>query len=108
LPKPSRSASPPFPHCKELSPPTAVAEGLDGVKVGRWEVDFLWQEAGLVVEVDDYSTHSSPRSFERDRRKDAQLRARGLTVQRFTSHQVACDLDFVLAWLRQSTGDGDC
>jgi predicted transcriptional regulator of viral defense system len=44
------------------------------VKLGGWEVDFLWPEARLVVEVDAYSTHSSPRAFERDRRKDADSR----------------------------------
>jgi very-short-patch-repair endonuclease len=72
------------------------------VRIGRWEVDFLWRNAGMIVEIDDYSTHSSPQSFERDRRKDAELRARGLIVQRFTSVQVDRDLDFVLNWLRQS------
>lgn len=79
-----------------------IPEPETNAKVGRWEVDFLWQDAGVVVEVDDYSTHSSPQSFERDRRKDAELRARGLTVQRFTSQHVDDDLDFVLEWLRQS------
>jgi very-short-patch-repair endonuclease len=72
------------------------------VNIGRWEVDFLWRDAGVAVEVDDYSTHSSPQSFERDRRKDAELGALGLTVQRFTSTQVDEDLGFILGWLRQS------
>jgi predicted transcriptional regulator of viral defense system len=72
------------------------------VRIYAWEADFLWRDAGVVVEVDDYSTHSSPQSFERDRRKDAELRARGLIVQRFTSNHVRDHLDFVLAWLRQS------
>jgi very-short-patch-repair endonuclease len=72
------------------------------VKIYGWEVDFLWRAARLVVEVDDYSTHSSPWAFERDRRKDAQLRAHGLDVQRFTSSQVSEDLGFVLGRLRQS------
>jgi very-short-patch-repair endonuclease/predicted transcriptional regulator of viral defense system len=69
------------------------------VHIGRWEVDFLWREANLVVEVDAYSTHSSPFAFERDRRKDAELRARGLTVQRFTAAQVGADAAAVLAWI---------
>lgn len=80
-----------------------IAEPETNARIHGWEVDFLWRDAKLVAEVDDYSTHSSPQSFERDRRKDAELRARGLTVQRFTSVQVDDDLDFVLAWLRQST-----
>ena len=36
----------------------------------------------LVVEVDGYSTHSSPWAFERDRRKSAELEDLGLRVHR--------------------------
>ncbi len=79
-----------------------LPEPETNVKIGGWEVDFFWREAGLVVEVDAYSTHSSPWAFERDRRKDAELAAIGLGVQRFTADRVRHDLDFVLAWLRQS------
>ena len=67
--------------------------------VGRWEVDFLWRDAGLAVEVDAYSTHSSPRAFERDRRKDADLAARGLVVQRFSADRLRDELEYVLAWI---------
>ena len=69
------------------------------MKIGRWTVDFLWREAGLVVEVDAYSTHSSPWAFERDRRKDAELTARGITVQRFSADAVRDDRDSVVAWI---------
>ena len=68
----------------------------------RWEVDLLWRSAGLVVEVDGYSAHSSPRAFERDRRKDAELTALGLTVQRFTAEVVRSDLAFVVAWIDEA------
>jgi very-short-patch-repair endonuclease len=69
------------------------------VRLGRWTVDFLWRDAGLVVEVDAYSTHSSPWAFERDRRKDAELTARGLTVQRFTAEMVRDDVASVISWV---------
>lgn len=36
-------------------------------RVGRHEVDFLWRERRLVVEVDGYAFHSSRAAFERDR-----------------------------------------
>ncbi len=62
------------------------------VRLGDGSVDFLWRDAELVVEVDAYSTHSSPWAFERDRRKDAELTARGLTVQRFTADMVRDDV----------------
>ncbi len=57
-------------------------------RIGPWEVDFLWRDLRLVVEVDGYSTHSSPRAFERDRRKDGDLLGRGFIVRRFTANQV--------------------
>jgi very-short-patch-repair endonuclease len=68
-------------------------------KLGRWEVDMVWRGAGLVVEVDAYSTHSSPFAFERDRRKDAELAATGLRIQRFTADRIRTELDAVLAWI---------
>jgi very-short-patch-repair endonuclease len=76
-----------------------LPEPETNVMVGRWEVDFLWRDAGLAVEVDGYSTHSSPRAFERDRRKDADLAARGLIVQRFSADHVRDELEYVLAWI---------
>lgn len=79
-----------------------LPEPETNVKLGKWEVDFLWREARLAVEVDAYSTHSSPWAFERDRRKDADLAAMGLSVQRFTAQRVEHDLDSVLAWLRNA------
>jgi very-short-patch-repair endonuclease len=69
------------------------------VRLGRWEVDFLWRAEKLAVEVDAYSTHSSPFAFERDRRKDAELRAMGLVVQRFTGERVRDELAAVLSWI---------
>jgi very-short-patch-repair endonuclease len=44
-------------------------------RIGGYEVDFLWREQGLVVEVDGFAYHSTRRAFERDRRKDAEVHA---------------------------------
>jgi very-short-patch-repair endonuclease len=67
------------------------------VRVGRWEVDFLWAEARLVVEVDSYAFHSSRRAFERDRRKQAELQRLGLEVLRFTWRQITTQPEWVIA-----------
>ncbi len=56
---------------------------LDG-----YEVDFLWRDQRLVVEVDGYQFHSSRRAFERDRRRDADLQASGFSVLRLTWRQI--------------------
>ncbi len=70
---------------------------LTNHRVGRWEVDFYWPDQRLVVEVDAYSTHSSPWAFERDRRKSGELAALGLLVHRVTRRRIDCDLATVVA-----------
>ena len=69
---------------------------LVNVRRGGWELDFLWAEAGVVVEIDGYRFHSTPASFQRDRVKDAALRSLGLVVVRFSWRQV-CDEPLLVA-----------
>src|SRR5205085_1357395 len=37
---------------------------------GRWELDFIWREHRLVVEIDGYRFHSGPATFHSDHEKD--------------------------------------
>jgi very-short-patch-repair endonuclease len=53
-------------------------------KVLGHEIDFLWRDARLIVEVDGYVFHSSRHSFGMDRRRDAELTAAGYRVLRLT------------------------
>jgi very-short-patch-repair endonuclease len=66
-------------------------------RVGRYEVDFLWRERALVVEVDGYRFHSSRASFERDRRRDADLTTRGLRVIRITWRRIVREPEALVA-----------
>jgi very-short-patch-repair endonuclease len=52
--------------------------------VGAYEVDALWSEQRLVVELDGYGTHGSRRSFENDRVRDAALLEAGYRTLRVT------------------------
>ena len=52
------------------------------------EVDFVWRDARLIVEVDGYRYHRSPSRFEDDRERDVILSLAGWTVLRFTYAQV--------------------
>ena len=54
----------------------------------QYVVDFFWPQHDLIVEVDGYRFHSSPRSFESDRRRDAILEAAGYRVMRVTRKQL--------------------
>jgi very-short-patch-repair endonuclease len=57
------------------------------VKVGRWEVDFLWRAARLAVETDFYDYHRGSVAFEDDHQRDLDLRRLGYTVHRYTGAQ---------------------
>lgn len=53
-----------------------------------FEVDFLWRDQRLVVEVDGYASHGTRAAFERDPRRDQALLLAGYRVARFTWDQV--------------------
>ena len=53
-----------------------------------YRVDFYWPDLGLVVETDGLRYHRTAEAQARDRERDQVLTAAGLTVLRFTHHQV--------------------
>jgi very-short-patch-repair endonuclease len=55
---------------------------------GVWELDFYWPEARFVVEVDGHTYHSSRYRFERDRRKDNELRRADIEVMRIVGREI--------------------
>jgi very-short-patch-repair endonuclease len=59
--------------------------------VDRYEVDFLWSEQRLVVEVDGWESHRTRSAFEEDRARDARLAVLGYETIRFTWRQVTDD-----------------
>jgi very-short-patch-repair endonuclease len=54
------------------------------VRIAGHEVDLVWRDAKLIVEVDGYAYHSSRAAFERDRVRDADLMQAGYRVLRVT------------------------
>jgi very-short-patch-repair endonuclease len=58
------------------------------VHLEGYEVDFLWRDHGVVVEVDGYASHGTRRAFERDRARDAELIAAGYQPLRITFRQL--------------------
>jgi very-short-patch-repair endonuclease len=67
------------------------------VRVGPYEVDFLWRAERLVVEVDGYAYHSDRATFRSDRARDREPARRGLTVLRFADEEIA--------WQSQAVGE---
>ena len=81
--------------CREAGlPPPAV-----NIWLGDKEVDFLWPDERIVVEVDGWDTHRTRAAFERDRARDAQLTAQGYRVIRFTWRQITQEPHTVIALL---------
>ncbi len=58
------------------------------VKLGRWEVDFLWRNERLVVETDFWAYHRGSVAFEDDHARDLDLRAAGYSVLRYDDTQM--------------------
>ncbi|MGH2925786.1 MAG: DUF559 domain-containing protein [Solirubrobacterales bacterium] len=70
------------------------------VRVGAFEVDFLWRERGLIVETDGFRHHRTRRAFERDRARDARLAVLGYRVIRVTHRQLTSNPKAIAATLR--------
>jgi very-short-patch-repair endonuclease len=77
------------------------------VRVAGCEVDFLWRDAGLVVEVDGFAYHSTRAAFERDRRRDAKLQSAGFAVVRVTWRQILDEPEALVAFLAQNLARPD-
>lgn len=59
------------------------------VWIAGLEVDFLWPEQRLVVELDGYAYHRTRAAFERDRERDATLKVAGYEVLRITHRRLS-------------------
>jgi very-short-patch-repair endonuclease len=66
-------------------------------RIHGYEVDVLFRDHNLVIEVDGYDAHSGRIAFERDRLKRATLTAHGLAVMPVTDRQIRDDPQGVLA-----------
>jgi hypothetical protein len=72
----------------EAGLPRPAVNFLVETAAGPLEVDFCWPDRRLVAEADSFEFHGTRAAFERDRRRDQQLRAAGWTVVRVTWRQL--------------------
>lgn len=56
-----------------------------------YEVDFVWPNRALIIELDGHATHATRAGFERDRERDRRLHAAGWRVVRITWRQLHAD-----------------
>ena len=69
------------------------------VRIEGHEVDLVWRQERLVVEIDGYAFHSTRSAFERDRRRDRELQAAGYRVLRLTWRELDDQREAVVAEL---------
>ncbi len=74
------------------------------VRISRYEVDFLWRDKRLIVEVDGWDAHRTRSAFEEDRARDARLAVLGYEVVRFTWRQLTRDQAAVAKTIRTLLG----
>lgn len=67
-------------RCLELMIAHDLRPDATQAKIGRYRVDFLYRAERLIVEVDGFAYHSSRDRFIADRRRRADLMARGYEV----------------------------
>ena len=88
---------------QELLHEAGLAEPETNVKVETWrrtyEVDCLWREEGVAVELDGRAAHVRAAAFEEDRARDAALTAIGLRPLRFTWRRIIGEPESALAEL---------
>lgn len=79
------------------------APAMNAIVAGL-EVDAVWPEPRLVVELDGYEFHKTRAAFERDRHRDAILQTAGYRVVRLTARRIDRDLPEVVAVMRRLLG----
>ncbi len=71
------------------------------VWVAGHEVDAVWWDAQVAVELDSHLAHGTPSRLESDHRRDLDLRAAGFAVLRYTWRQLCDEPAHVVADLRR-------
>jgi hypothetical protein len=73
-----------FDFCQEHG----IAEPSMNRKIAGYTVDAHWPGTNLIVEIDSRTFHLTPKAFEEDRERDAQLLLAGYRVVRITYRQL--------------------
>jgi very-short-patch-repair endonuclease len=75
-------------RCRRLLEAAGLPQPRVNQRVAGYEVDFLWPDHRVVLEVDTFTFHGHRRAFEWDRRKTMALEDAGYHVVRVTRRQL--------------------
>lgn len=66
----------------------------------RYQVDLIWFDGKIAVEIDGYRCHSSRSDFANDRQRDYELQLSGYMVLRLTHDSVMSDVELAIDKIR--------
>ncbi len=65
-----------------------LPQPITNYAIGRYRADFAWPDQRLIVEYDGFNPHAHRKAFHHDRRRNAELTAKGWSVMQVTSDQL--------------------
>lgn len=81
-----------------------LPQPLTNVRRHGYEIDFLWPDQRVAVEIDGYAFHGTRRAFEEDRLKGERLGKAGITVIRLTWRRLQREPLAAMVSVAQSLG----
>lgn len=96
--------SPPERRLLQLLRVAGLPPPRSNAKIGSKEVDAVWPELRVAVEVDSAAFQTSPRELDADRARDEMLHNAGWTLVRVTAGQLAREPERVLARVAAAVG----
>jgi very-short-patch-repair endonuclease/predicted transcriptional regulator of viral defense system len=84
---------------RDLIRKAGLPQPESNIRIEGYEVDLVWRDHGLIVEIDSWAFHSMRSSFEGDRRRDQRLTTAGWRVIRITARQLTYEPHAVVATL---------
>ena len=87
---------------RDLIRKAGLPQPKTNIRIEGHEVDLLWRDHNLIVEIDSWAFHSMRSSFERDRRRDQRLTTAGYRVIRVTDRQLTNEPELVVAILTRA------
>lgn len=73
---------------------------VNTVRESRYQVDLVWFDGKIAVEIDGYACHSSRFDFANDRQRDYELQLSGYIVLRLTHDSVMADVELAIDKIR--------
>ena len=89
-------------RCRRLLEAARLPQPKVNRRIAGYEVDFLWPQQRVILEVDTITFHGHRRAFEWDRRKTMALEDAGYHVIRVTRRQLAEDPYWVIAHIARA------